>query len=87
MLGQARGSPEPPFRVWTHFSASSRQDILCMVTTLKLYTKNQKRFLISFVITGMDNFNKAGYLGSWFEYTNVFEFYQIGKGRRKKKHT
>jgi len=30
-------------------------------------------------IRGMDNFNKAGYLGSWFEYTNVFEFYQIGQ--------
>eukprot|EP00090_Calanus_glacialis_P005188 TRINITY_DN13993_c0_g1_i1.p1 TRINITY_DN13993_c0_g1~~TRINITY_DN13993_c0_g1_i1.p1 ORF type:complete len:209 (-),score=39.58 TRINITY_DN13993_c0_g1_i1:135-761(-) len=27
---------------------------------------------------GITNFEKARYLGSWYEYSNVFEFYQIG---------
>ena len=31
-----------------------------------------------FSISGIANFDKSRYLGSWYEYANVFEFYQIG---------
>ena len=27
---------------------------------------------------GMKNFVRSRYLGSWYEYSNVFEIYQIG---------
>ena len=29
-------------------------------------------------ISGIANFDKSRYLGSWYEFANVFEFYQIG---------
>ena len=29
-------------------------------------------------VIGIPNFDKTRYLGSWYEYANVFEFYQIG---------
>jgi len=29
-------------------------------------------------VRGIPNFQKERYLGTWYEYTNVFEFYQIG---------
>ena len=28
-------------------------------------------------MSGIANFDKSQYLGSWYEYANVFEFYQI----------
>ena len=31
-----------------------------------------------FVLVGIPNFDRTRYLGSWYEYSNVFEFYQIG---------
>ena len=29
-------------------------------------------------MAGISNFDRNKYLGSWYEYANVFEFYQIG---------
>ena len=29
-------------------------------------------------ISGIENFDKAQYLGTWYEYANVFEWFQIG---------
>jgi len=29
-------------------------------------------------VRGIPNFDRTRYLGSWYEYSNVFEFYQIG---------
>ena len=33
---------------------------------------------LNFLLLGIPNFDKTRYLGSWYEYANVFEFYQIG---------
>ena len=30
------------------------------------------------IISGIENFDKSRYLGSWYEYANMFESYQIG---------
>ena len=39
--------------------------------------KNNNDKLI-WCFSGISNFAKTRYLGSWYEYANVFEFYQIG---------
>ena len=33
--------------------------------------------LLIFHISGIPNFDRNKYLGSWYEYANVFEFYQV----------
>ena len=30
------------------------------------------------LVLGLSNFERSRYLGSWYEFSNVFEFYQIG---------
>ena len=40
------------------------------------WTKNQIRIKYNF--TGVSNFDIGRYTGTWYEYSNVFEFYDIG---------
>ena len=35
-------------------------------------------YFMRFSFSGIANFDKSRYLGSWYEFANVFEFYQIG---------
>ena len=38
----------------------------------------RSRHFMRFSFSGIANFDKSRYLGSWYEYANMFEFYQIG---------
>ena len=45
---------------------------------ISAYIFNHISTLMCFSISGIANFDKSRYLGSWYEFANVFEFYQIG---------
>ena len=38
----------------------------------------QPVFLSQSIFSGISNFDKSQYAGTWYEYANVFEFYDIG---------
>ena len=41
-----------------------------------MFVFNQQK--TNLYVLGISNFAKKRYLGPWYEYSNVFEFYQIG---------